>query len=454
MKKHTFLTVACLLFSSLLYAAPQREYEDWLPRMREIFGDEQPTISDISSVEVRELKYPGQRFQHIAKTDIQGTGKNRKRIWGFWPIEKNFSFQHETSFILLEEITSTDEDLDEGIIKSRFRVQMFNERLMSAKADMLYGGFISSKDILKSLKKLGEDYGTKIELAAKGMIALGVAQLLAPEPVVSKIGAITNLAAGGALKLVSWMAIEKIGGIQDEDGNLILSEKQVHDLFPEFTNVIAKLRKLEGTEVLTTWVPDKGYTQFEINDIPGLSKEDKELIAKSVFRFNPVGVNSVLPKNKKGEDNIWAIDVKQVFGGILTTTGISYNSLDGTIWVKDCGVGTQHYDDEAFLTKQDETDVTTLKTVEGHDNTITFYKEFKDHSFLRTNARPEKGTIVVVTPQKGHPGPRYIKSMETEGKILNHIDKPAGLLTDINFEENSVTLHFVYVQVRMTDAKK
>ena len=448
--KNTLLIASIALsmfFQAFLHASEtQREFEDWLPRMKEIFGEDQPTTSDISNVEVRELKYPGQRFQHMARTDIDGEGKSRKKIWNFWPTETRFHFQHETSFILLEEITSTEEEIDKGIIKSKYTVQIFNERLKSAKGGMDFELF-SSEDLLKYLKEIGEEHGDKIKNAAKGMIVFGLSELfLIPEPTVTKIDALKSLAGGAAL-MSSWFALEKVKSNVDEDGNVIFSKKQVEEFFPECSAVIAKLRNLEGTEVLTTWKPEKGYTQFDINDIPNLSHEDKEMVAKMIFRFNPVGVKSVLPDDKK-KDNVWRIDVKKVLGSVLTTAGIDYDSLDGYIAVKDCGVGKGHFEDETFLTKQSETDITTLKTVDAVDNTISFIKTFKDKSQLKMNARPKDGAIVVVTPQKGHSGPRYVKKVDMDAKILNHIDKPEGLLKNIDFEENTVRIHIIYTQIR------
>ena len=453
--KKIILLVVSVLFPCFLYADTQDEFKDWLPRMKEIFGDEQPSATKISAVETRELKYPGQRFQHVSKTDIEGKGYSKKKSKLWFDTTVEYKFEHETSFMILEEILSVDEDEDDGgVIKSKFTVQMFNERLKSANANFTFG-MLSSKELFDLIKKLGETYRNDIESTANNLILLGVTVLRSPEPKVSKIVGVGSLIGGGAIKLASWLVFDKLTQNVDEDGNIILSDDYVHKYFPECNKVIEKLHQLEGTEVLTTWVSEKGYTQFEIKERPDLTDEDKEWIAKNVFRFNPVGVNSVLPKDKKGKDNVWDIDVKKVFGGILSTTGVSYDNIEGRILIKDCGVSQKEFVDEQSVTGQKETDVSTLMTVDGI-NDITFTKRFKDNSYLKMNVEPRNGLIVVIDPdaKKGHKGARYVKSVELEGEFNNHIDKPAGLLHYINFEENTVRLKFVYVQLNVSPAKK
>ena len=450
MKKTTLAIIASMLFPCLLYADPEPAgFKDWMPKLKEFFGEEKPNVPEISSAEAREMKYPGQRFQHIAKTDIVSKGKSTKQSKYWFDRTVEYNFGHETSFILLEEILDVGEDEEEGaVIKSKFTVQVFNERLKAANANVTFG-FVSSKDLFRLIRQFGEAYKGQIDNAARNLVAVGIIALGTPEPTVSKIVAIGSLATGGALKLASWFAFEKLSELTDEDDNIILSDETVHKYFPECFKVIAKMHKLEGTEILTTWVSGKGYTEFYVKNRLDLSDEDEEWIAKNVYRFNPVGVNSVLPKNKKGKDNVWYINVHDVFGGILQTTGIAFDTILGQIKIKDCGMSQQHFDDEEYISGQEKTDVSTLMTVDGN-NDITFVKN-RNNKRIEVNAQPKEGTIVVVDPnaKQGHKGPRYVKSVELRGDFTSHIDNPTGLLESINFEENTIKLYFVYCQLRI-----
>ena len=465
--------LACLVTSHIqvFSAGYEKDRENWLPALKEIYGDEQPSVKQSDTIDnVRELKYPGQRYIHMGDVQLQGRGKLVKKHKYWFDTEKFVQLTHASAFIILEEIISTEEELDDGIIKSLFTVQRFDEQLVSAKAGYKLG-FVTTNDILKGLRNFRKNHGTSIidlgdeliKLSAAAAAATATAAV-APEPVATKVGAgvtattaVTLFSIGVGLKAGVW-ALEKIDAKTDDDGNWILTDDAIKDLYPEVDMIIQKLHHLEGTTIESTWVAQNGkrdpkeigYTQLHISSKnTSITEEDKEMLAKMIYRANPFGVKTVLPEDKKGIGNVWEINANDVISW-LTTAGINYDTVNGTIRVKDFGSSqTTKYDDENSLQQKDEVTVTTLKAITKDNDRLRFMKKLKDTSQVKISVIPTSGEIIVVDPKVGEDAPKYVKEVNVEGRIESHIDKPTGLLTDIVYEENSVLIHYAYTQLRM-----
>ncbi len=57
-----------------------KDRENWMPILKEIYGDKQPSVKLSDTLDnVRELKYPGQRFIHMGVVQLNGTGKLVKK---------------------------------------------------------------------------------------------------------------------------------------------------------------------------------------------------------------------------------------------------------------------------------------------------------------------------------------------------------------------------------------
>lgn len=83
MKKHQIpmiLGVVAIFLPSLLHG------EEMIDRLRELFKDKKPvTIGGCE--DVRELKYPGQKFWHVMDMTVSGKGQLvTPRFWGVFRI--------------------------------------------------------------------------------------------------------------------------------------------------------------------------------------------------------------------------------------------------------------------------------------------------------------------------------------------------------------------------------
>ncbi len=448
-----------------------KDRKNWLPILKEIYGDKQPSVKPDQSMDnVRELKYPGQRFMHMGIVQINGTGKLVKEHKYWFDSEYTLQLEHQSDFTIAEEIISSEEELDDGIIRSRFTVQSFNEELKSAKEGAKFG-FITTNDIFTGLRNFQRNHGASIDelgdrlfnLAQKAALA-AAALAVAPEATVTK-GAAGGTAATaavlfgcGCLAKVGNYVIEKIVAKTDDDGNLILDGNDIKKLYPEADKVIKKLHRLEMTTIETTWVAQNGdrkpeeigYTQLDIvSQNPDITEEDKEMLAKMVYRANPFGVKTILPDDKKGTGNVWEINADDVISW-LTTAGISYDTVEGSIHVQDLGSSkSDKYEDEKSLQKKKKITITTLNTITENNDRLRFMKKLKDSSQVKMSLIPTSGEIVVVTPEAEEDAPKYVKTVNVLGRIEQHIDRPTGLLTDIVYEANSVEINYIYTQMRM-----
>ncbi len=464
-KKVLSLFLLCIFTSNLCYGNNryEKDRENWLPRLKEIYGDEQPSVKKDDTIDnARELKYPGQRFTHIGIVELGGKGKLIKKYKYWFPTEKYVNLEHRSSFIILEEIVSNENELDEGIIKSHFVVQSFNEQLVEADGGMKIG-FIDTKDIINTVKTVKETYGSVFDRVADNFIKTGIATAtaaaLAPEPVITKgvaLAALSALGIGLAIKSGSFV-IDKALDKTDDDGNIILSRERIEKLCPDADMMIQKLHRLEGTKIYATWIaqngerdPNKiGYTQLDIEtpQDSDVTEDDKEMLCKMIYRANPFGVKSILPDDKKGLGNRWDIDASDVMSW-LNTAGIKYDTVQGIIHVLDAGSSqSNRYEDENALQKKKEITVTTLRAVTKNNDRLRFMKKMEDSSQVKMSVIPTSGAIVVVEPNEE--APKYVKEVNVEGRIESHIDKPTGLLANIVYEENSVNIKYSYVQERL-----
>ncbi len=474
MKKRTLtvvLTFLCLTNICVFAGGHNKDRENWLPILKEIYGDKQPSVKKSDTIDnAREYKYPGQRFLHIGVVQLNGKGKLVKKHTYWFDTEKWFQLQHQSNYTILEEIISNGDELNDGIIKSRFTIQCFNEGLVSAKAGAKLG-FIESNDIINALKHFQKNHGEEMDKLGDKLISLSskalatsIALVVAPEPVVTKGTAVVTaktafvlFGMGVILKTGNW-AGEKLAAKTDEDGNIILSREEIQHILPEADMMIKKLHRIEGTTIETTWVAQNGerppeeigYTQLEIvSKNPDITEEDKEMLAKMVYRMNPFGVKSILPDDKKGSGGEWTIDANDVVSW-MSTAGINYDTVYGVIRVKDFGSDkSSKYEDENVLQGKDGITVTTLKAITKDNDRLRFMKKLKDKSQVKMSVIPTAGKIVVVTPETGVEAPNYVKEVNVNGRIESHIDKPIGLLEDIVYETNSVSINYAYTQMRM-----
>lgn len=426
--------------------------EDLLPRARELVGNMPPyNLDKANKGNVRETKYPGERYTHVLKSDITGTGRGVvRRKW--FDTEKRIYLHHTSEAIIAEEILSSEKELNDGIIISKFSILHFSEKIASAKSAITVGP-LKGEDVAKLFKELGKKYHLELQIAAKGLIAGGLMALkasLVPGP--HQLGTVPASAAaipvGLAIHFIDWFLTKKLPEITDPDGFYKLDDKEVKARFPEYESVVAKIRHLEGSEIEAVWQYDIGYTKIELNNTPPeITEEDKDLIAKMIYRMNPICARTIFPANNKDKRR-WSIDAGDI-GGMVLGTGIDYSHLTGSIHIFNRGAGTRRYVDEAAL---DRTSVPIQRfdiDTKYWSNKINFTKTFKDGSNLKVGLIPTKGNMTIVLDDGGKKSPVYVRELVIEGKMDSRLKKePKSLLAIAEFDEANMKMQCSYVQMR------
>lgn len=447
-----FILTFILAFTSLaLKSDDWKPYIDWVKKE---CGNYTPSNDDFDNV--RETKMCGDNYLHVYQNTIDGKGKITKR-YKWWPdTNKTINFSHAAKAILREEITSTTQEMEKGIVKSEFYVMNFTEHFGVCRAGMSFG-IISSNDILKGLVNFGTFITTnqkKITAVTIPAIGLALKALVAPVPEAThKAVALTTLlvASGieGASRLTGWLLGSKLSQTVDEKGNLILDGDKAKEYFPGFEKVLFKLRKLEGTRVVTVWEQGKGYTKIDIVTNENVSEEDKQLIAKMIYRTNPVGARHFYPKNKENAKK-WLVGAKD-FESVLSLCGIEFKELKGEVQVRHRG--TKHrknFDDEKALGRK-EVPVVTLDIDKNYPNFIKFATNIKNDADLDVKLTPRGRILIATTKPEEKNAPTYIREIQCDGDFENilrkHI-KPDSMLLYVDMEESSIKIKGSYQQTR------
>ena len=143
-----FTAVVILMASSNVCNAEERKFEDYLTILREKVGPT-PYVGKNGDLQtIREDKKPGQRFLHVFNMTINGRATAMsKRLKGWWNSSSSVNFCHETNLQIRETIISDQNELNQGIVRSKFEVTRFSENLISANAAYEFN-HISSNSIL------------------------------------------------------------------------------------------------------------------------------------------------------------------------------------------------------------------------------------------------------------------------------------------------------------------
>ena len=447
-------TSSAILFLIAALALPLQG-EDLLNRAKEILGDAPPyKLDQKNKGNVRETKYPGERYTHFLKSDITGTGRGvvrRKISW--FNTEKRTHLHHSAEATIVEEILSSDQDLKNGKLISKFTIIHFSEKIASAKSAITVGP-IKSEDAIQLLKEIGEKYGPAMKTTSKRLIEGGLAALamsFAPIPDGHQVATITVAAiaipAGFALHFTEWLLNKKLPKITTQDGFYKLSDDDVKAKYPEYESIVTKIRHLEGSVIEAEWQFDKGYTKIDLkNNEEGITNDDKDLIAKMIFRMNPICARTIFPESSKNKSQ-WSIDAGDI-GGMILGTGIDYTHLTGTIHLYNRGPGKRRWPDEKNLGRS-TVPVQRIEINRYWDNKIHFAKTFKDKSRLTVGLIPSKGNMLMVLDDGGTKSPVYIRELLIEGKTDSKLQKePRSLLSTVEFDEANLKMQCSYTQLR------
>ena len=424
MKKNKFIVGSAIAFS--LWCAHGEEMIDYL---RATVRDDGPCFTGACE-DVRELKYPGQRFVHEIVMTIEGTGMAvTPRCWGWFKTRSAMYLRHVSHAMMIESIESTSEDLEKGIIKSRYKIQRLDEQLHAARAKnafetsggtKLFDSTVLGRWVKSWCEKLGPD---KIDEDNKWW------QRSLMEHIGRLIVAID----------------EKIAS----DGTYVADEEFVKIHLPGYSAVVGMLHDFRGTELVSTWEFGKGYTSINFGKT-NLNASDRNMIAKLIYRTNPMSVNDVLPMDKKSGD-CWTID-SRVIGGAVFDLGLDFDQVDGAIRCRHLGVELLDKDDapdEFRLLSKPQMKTKTLDVPRDDRNRVELVTrnntKFGD---LGVSFSPYGKILVFDEHDKKGRHIYYLRELNMDGIVKSRLSRRANLLQDVEFTGTDLKVKLIYTQVR------
>lgn len=422
--KKKFIVCSTIAFS--LWCVHGEEMIDWL---RSTVRDDGPVFTGTCE-DVRELKYPQQQFIHDISMMVEGTGTAvTPRCWGWFQTKKTMYLRHKSHILMIESIESTMEELEKGIIKSRYAIQRLDEQLEAARWKATFdksGGseWFNSAAFGKWIKTICEKYGSdKIEDDPSWW----------KHPILKPLN---SLLRSTESKISS-------------DGTFVADEDFISEHMPGYSAVVGLLHDFTGTSLVSTWEFGKGYTSVNFLKT-SLKRTDQEMIAKLIYRTNPLSVNDVLPADKKAGD-VWTID-SRVIGGAVFDLGLDFDQVDGAVQCRHSGTELLDEDDAAdefkLLSKR-QMKATTLYVPRDDRNKMELVTRNNDKLGDVAVSFSPYGKIVVFD-EHDEIGRHiyYLRELKMDGIVKSKISRRASLLKDVEFMGNDLKVHLNYTQAR------
>lgn len=373
--------------------------------------------------DVRELKYPGQRFVHEIVMTIEGSGSAvTPRCWGWFKTKKTMYLRHISNIMLIESIESTSEDLEKGIIKSRFSVQRLDEQLESATTKVEVGNF-DSAEFCQWVKTCCEKVGSDDVEESNAMWLNPPVKLLN--------------------RLVLFID-KKIAS----DGTIVADEEFVAKHLPGYSACIGKMHDFIGTKVVATWEYGKGYTSVDFLKT-GLSESDRQMIAKLIYRTNPMSVNDVLPSDKKVGD-IWTID-SRVIGGAVFDLGLDFDQVDGAVRCRHRGfnyLDAEDALDEYRLLSKSPMQSIVLEIPRDDRNRMDLVTNNDRYGDVAVSFSPYGKAVIFDEHDKDGRHIYYLRDVQMDGIVKSKISRRTSLLKDVEFTGTDLKVHLSYSQAR------
>ncbi len=424
MNKSKFIVGSVVAFS--LWCAHGEEMIDYL---HTVVRDDGPCFTGACE-DVRELKYPGQRFVHEILMTIEGTGTAvTPRCWGWFKTRETMYLRHVSHAMMIESIESTPEDLEKGIIKSRYRVQRLDEQLEAANWKV----------------RVENPAGTKsFDSAVIGRWVKTLCEKFGPD----KIDDDNKWWQRSPMEHVDRLIVAIDENITS-DGTFVASKEFVSKHAPEFSSVIAKLHDFMGTELVSTWAFGKGYTSIKFLKT-SLNELDRNMIAKLIYRTNPMSVNDVLPEDKKAGD-CWTID-SRVIGGAVFDLGLDFDQVDGAVQCRHLGVELLDKDDAADefrLLSKPQMQAKALSIPRDERNKMELVTRNNDkYGDVAVAFSPYGKVLVFDEHDKKGRHIYYVRELNMDGIVKSRITKRANLLKDVEFTGTDLKVRLVYTQTR------
>lgn len=418
------MKIIIMVFGAALAFSPfyVRGEEEMIDYVRSVFRDDGPVFTGRCE-EVRELKYPGQMFVHEIAMTVQGSGQAvTPRCWGWFKDRRTVYITHISNVMLIETIESTEKELEEGVVRSRYRVQNLHEELRSATCNVELGP-LSVSAVGKWLKGVCEKVGSDKIVENKWWWTAPPVKIF-------------YLMVNGLDKKIA------------SDGTWIADREYIEKNMPGYSAAVGKLHDFDGTELTSTWQFGKGYSSIRF-DKTSLSKEDKNMIAKLIYRTNPLSVNDVLPEGKQGGDS-WVID-SRVIGGAVFDLGLDFDNVDGAVRCRHNGVDLLDKDDAADefrLLKKEPMRSISLEIPRDSRNGLKLISRNGKMGDIALSFSPY-GTITVFDEHdENRRHIYYLRELRMDGTVTSRISKTASLLKDVEFKGSDLKVKLTYVQTR------
>lgn len=417
---NTNKVIACIGFAVATWCVHGEEMIEYL---RAAVRDDGPSFTG-KCEDVRELKYPGQRFVHDIAMTIEGTGTAvTPRCWGWFKTRKTMYLRHVSHVMMIESIESTPEELGKGIVKSRYKVQRLDEQLESATTKISVGKFDSAA-FFKCIKTLCEK--SDLDKVEGSELRKYIAKL------------------DYFKRLVTW-----VDGRIASDGTFVASENFVSKNLPGYSAAVGLLHDFTGTELVSKWEFKKGYTSINFGKT-NLKEKDKKMIAKLIYRTNPLSVNDVLPADKKSGDR-WIID-SRVIGGAVFDLGLDFDQVDGAIQCRHRGTELLDEEDAAdefrLLSKQNM-QAKVLDVPRDDRNKLELVTSNNDQlGDVAVSFSPYGKILIFDEHDKEGRHIYYLREVEMDGIVKSKISKRTNLLKDVEFTGTDLKVHLDYTQSR------
>lgn len=397
--------------------------EEMIDYLRAAVRDDGPHYTG-KCEDVRELKYPGQRFIHDIAMTVEGTGTAvTPRCWGWFKSRNTMYLRHVSHALMIESIESTPEELEKGIIRSRYAVQRLDEQLEGATKKTAIGMF-DSAEMGKWVKTVCEKWGSdKIEEEKIWWLDPDVKFL-------------NRLLLSLDKKIAS-------------DGTFVADEDFVAKHMPGYSAVVGLMHDFIGTTLVATWEFGKGYTSINFLKT-NMSQSDKVMIAKLIYRTNPLSVNDVLPADKKSGDS-WTID-SRVIGGAVFDLGLDFDQVDGAIQCRHLGVEMLDEDDapdEFRLLSKPQMQAKTLDVPRDERNRMELVTRNNDKlGDVAVSFSPYGKILVFDEHDKVGRHLYYLRELKMDGIVKSKISRRVNLLKDVEFKGTDLKVRLVYTQTR------
>ena len=389
------------------------------------YRDDGPCFTGESD-EVRELKYPGQRYIHEIAMTVEGTGTAvTPRCWGWFKTRRTLYLRHVSHLLMIEVIESNNEDLEKGIIKSRYKILRLDEQLEAAGSRFVFKTAGSAK---------------LFDSAVVGKWTKDICDKYGPD----KVDGSQNW-----LQCPLDCLMNKLDERISSDGTFVADEKFVSKHMPGYEAVVAMLHDFSGTQLVSRWECKVGYTSIKFVKT-GLKEPDQMMIAKLIYRTNPLSVNDVLPQDKKAGDS-WTID-SRVIGGAVFDLGIDFDNVDGAIQCRHLGVELLDEDDAADefrLLKKPQMQAKALQVARDDRNKMELVSKNNEKlGDMAVSFSPYGKMLVFDEHDKKGRHIYYLRELKMDGVLKSKISNRASLLKDVEFTGTDLKVHLIYTQTR------